>query len=161
MLFGWPTLGCHSLTGYLPGIGSSTLDVGSVADRLRAIMSSEALPELHRANFGDCRKNVQVAYDAIHYFTAWVPDGALEQEMKAHAEQLLTKCGATLAARRIRSRSFIRIGDNTAENIVELVEREHIGSRIPLRPAVSSVRRVACQRKCHLSRRDAANGEKH
>jgi murein L,D-transpeptidase YcbB/YkuD len=53
-------------------MGSNQVDAGAVADRLRTIASAETLPELHRANFADCRKNVQVAYEAIHYAPMWV-----------------------------------------------------------------------------------------
>jgi murein L,D-transpeptidase YcbB/YkuD len=63
------------LTGALPGVGNNTVDAGAVTDRLRTITSAETLPELHRANFSDCRKNVQAAYEAIHYAPAWVREG--------------------------------------------------------------------------------------
>jgi len=75
MLLCWPALGCRSLRSALPGFGSSTVDAGAVADRLRTITDAEALPELHRANFADCRQNVQVMYEAIHYAPAWVREG--------------------------------------------------------------------------------------
>ena len=75
LLFCWPALGCHSLTSALPGIGNNTVDAGVLADRLRTITSAETLPELHRANFGDCRKNVQAAYEAINFAPAWVREG--------------------------------------------------------------------------------------
>jgi murein L,D-transpeptidase YcbB/YkuD len=71
LLLCWPALGCHSLRG----IGSNTADAGAVADRLRTITSTETLPELHHANFGDCRQNVQAAYEAIGYAPAWVREG--------------------------------------------------------------------------------------
>ncbi len=63
---------------------------------------------------------------SIFALTYSVPDVALELKMKARAEQLLTKCCATLAARGVTSRYSIKVGNNTAEDIVELVEREHI-----------------------------------
>ena len=75
LLFCWPALGCHSLAGALPVIGSNQVDVEVVADRLRTITSAETLPELHRANFADCRQSVQSAYEAIHYAPAWVREG--------------------------------------------------------------------------------------
>ena len=75
LLLCWPALGCHSLTGALPGIAGNTVDAGAVADRLRVLTAAETLPELHRSNFGDCRQNVQAAYDAIHYAPAWVREG--------------------------------------------------------------------------------------
>jgi len=68
-------LGCHSLRGALPGIGSNSLDAGAVADRLHSITSAETLPELHGANFGNCRQNVQAMYESIHYAPAWVREG--------------------------------------------------------------------------------------
>lgn len=55
-----------------------------------------------------------------------VPDVVLEQKMEAHAEQLLAKCCATLDTRGITSRYCVKSGNNPAENIVEIVEREHI-----------------------------------
>jgi murein L,D-transpeptidase YcbB/YkuD len=75
LLLCWPAFGCHSLTGASLGNGNNTVDAGAVADRLRTITSAETLPELHRANYADCRKNVQAAYEAIHYAPAWVRDG--------------------------------------------------------------------------------------
>jgi murein L,D-transpeptidase YcbB/YkuD len=75
LLLCWPALGCHSLTGVSPGIASNQVDAGAVADKLRTITSAEALPELHRANYADCRQNVQAAYEDIHYAPAWVREG--------------------------------------------------------------------------------------
>jgi len=55
-----------------------------------------------------------------------LPDVALEEEMKTHAEHLLRKCCDALTARGVRSRYCVRVGNNTAENIVELATQEHI-----------------------------------
>ena len=51
------------------------MDAGAVADRLHTITSSGELPELHHANFADCRQSVQTAYEAIHFAPAWVREG--------------------------------------------------------------------------------------
>jgi nucleotide-binding universal stress UspA family protein len=67
-----------------------------------------------------------VASFSIFTLTYSVPDVALEQKMKAHAEQLLTKCCAALTAKGVTSRYSISIVDDTAEAIVEMVDREHI-----------------------------------
>lgn len=63
---------------------------------------------------------------SIFALTYSVPNVALERKMKAHTEQLLTQCCAALTVRGVRSRFCIRDADNIAENIVDLVEREHI-----------------------------------
>jgi nucleotide-binding universal stress UspA family protein len=55
-----------------------------------------------------------------------IPDTALEQKMRERAEQLLMKCCETLTASGATSRYCIRTGNNTAENIVDLVDSEHI-----------------------------------
>ncbi len=75
LLFCLSALGCHLPTGALPNVGHNAVDSGAVADRLRAITSSDTLPELHRANFGNCRQMVQAMYEAIHYTPAWVREG--------------------------------------------------------------------------------------
>jgi nucleotide-binding universal stress UspA family protein len=62
---------------------------------------------------------------SIFTLTYSVPNVALEQKMKAHAEQLFTKCSAALTAKGVTSRHCIKVGNEIAEDIVELVGREH------------------------------------
>jgi len=70
-----PAIGCHSLPIGKPGIGSTTLDAGAVAERLRTIASTGELVELRSASFNDYKQNVQKVYAANNYAPAWVRDG--------------------------------------------------------------------------------------
>jgi murein L,D-transpeptidase YcbB/YkuD len=68
-------IGCHSLPVAKPGIGSTALDAGAVAEKLRSLTSAETPSESHSANLIDDRKNAQKVYEAIQYLPAWVRDG--------------------------------------------------------------------------------------
>jgi murein L,D-transpeptidase YcbB/YkuD len=78
-----PAIGCHSLPIAKPGIGSTTLDAGAVAERLRTIASTGELAELRSANLNDCRQNIQEVYEANHYAPAWVRDGQVTPQALA------------------------------------------------------------------------------
>ncbi len=55
-----------------------------------------------------------------------VPETEFIQEARTFAEHHLAKCHAALAARGIRARTSVEVGNDIVGNIMEVVEREHI-----------------------------------
>jgi nucleotide-binding universal stress UspA family protein len=55
-----------------------------------------------------------------------VPEAEFIQQSRAYAERHLTNCLSVLAARGIKAKSSVEIGNDVAGNIMEVIEREHI-----------------------------------
>jgi nucleotide-binding universal stress UspA family protein len=55
-----------------------------------------------------------------------IPEAEFTKEERAYAERHLTKCNAVLEARGIKASFSIVVGNNIADNIMEVAEREHI-----------------------------------
>lgn len=55
-----------------------------------------------------------------------IPETQFIQEARAFAEQHLAKCHAALAARGIKAKSTIEVGNDVVASIMEVVEREHV-----------------------------------
>jgi nucleotide-binding universal stress UspA family protein len=55
-----------------------------------------------------------------------IPETNVIQEARTYAEGRLSKCTAVLAARGIRSKSSVEVGNDVVGNIMEVVEREHV-----------------------------------
>jgi nucleotide-binding universal stress UspA family protein len=56
----------------------------------------------------------------------FVPESKFLQDARSLAERQLDKCHAALAARGVKSTSYVEIGNDVAGNIMEVVGREHI-----------------------------------
>jgi nucleotide-binding universal stress UspA family protein len=56
----------------------------------------------------------------------FVPEESFLKEERTDAEGHLKKCCALLAARGIKARSTVEVGNDVAGNIMEVVEREHV-----------------------------------
>ncbi len=55
-----------------------------------------------------------------------IPESTFIQEARTYSEHHLAKCHETLRARGVQSTSSIEVGNDVAESIMEVVEREHI-----------------------------------
>ena len=55
-----------------------------------------------------------------------IPEAEFIREARTFAEQHLAKCHTVLAARKVKARSSVEVGNDIAESIIEVVEREHI-----------------------------------
>jgi nucleotide-binding universal stress UspA family protein len=56
----------------------------------------------------------------------FVPEESYVQEARTEAEKHLVNCQAALAAREIKARFSVEVGNDVPGNIMEVVEREHI-----------------------------------
>jgi nucleotide-binding universal stress UspA family protein len=59
-------------------------------------------------------------------FRDFAPEEAFLQEARTHAEQRLAKCQAVLASRGVSSSFSVETGNDVVENIMNVIEREHI-----------------------------------
>jgi nucleotide-binding universal stress UspA family protein len=59
-------------------------------------------------------------------FRDFAPEETFLQEAKTHAEQRLTECQAVLSFRGVTSRFSVETGNDIVENIMIMIEREHI-----------------------------------
>jgi nucleotide-binding universal stress UspA family protein len=55
-----------------------------------------------------------------------IPEAKFMQEARTHAEALLAKCHAALAARGVKSTSNVGAGNDVAGNIMEVIEQKRI-----------------------------------
>jgi len=55
-----------------------------------------------------------------------IPEAEFIREARSSADQRLAKCHQALAARGIRAKSSVEVGNDIAGSIMEVVEREHI-----------------------------------
>lgn len=55
-----------------------------------------------------------------------VPEAEFIQQSREYAERHLTKCLSVLAAKGIKAKSSVEIGNDVAGNIMEVIEREHV-----------------------------------
>jgi nucleotide-binding universal stress UspA family protein len=67
-----------------------------------------------------------IPFFPVTTFPDFVPDEPFLLEARKQAEKHLAKCHAILTAKGIKTKSIVGVGNDVADNIMDVVDREHI-----------------------------------
>jgi nucleotide-binding universal stress UspA family protein len=67
-----------------------------------------------------------IPFFPVTTFPDFVPDEPFLLEARKQAERNLAKCQAILTAKGIKTKSIVEVGNDVVDNILDVVEREHI-----------------------------------